>query len=299
MINSDLIKTIIEELPNCVTSGMVEAITSGGQRFVDYIYDEIFDSNIDYLYKLTKEVEAVRSLSKEDMFKDALFFSSASELDTDMVIFYSREIRRLYCNDDLAMMFIESIEKNYKKSVFFAIHSIKLKTNSPVKRIDCETDFSENEVKNITDIARDRVGSSFVFGETEIPTGEKYGKKGCVYIVKNNQSGKVKIGKSIDPELRIKNIKNISGSSTDILFVSKPMYGYSELETELHKRYSDDRRIGEWFAIKDIDQLLGAVNELVDNTPQPKDIDVNNESLVRSYNLKLFTRQAFTHNSIV
>jgi hypothetical protein len=84
-------------------------------------------------------------------------------------------------------------------------------------------------------------------------------QKGCgiVYFVFNKKTGLVKIGKSTNVRKRIKQLENCATQlgmpkqvlSCPILIYAPYEKRYSELEKELHQRYADCRRIGEWFKI--------------------------------------------------
>ena len=80
-----------------------------------------------------------------------------------------------------------------------------------------------------------------------------------VYVLENRISGLYKIGFSKDYKKRIKAIRSIlynNGveSDLDIVFL---LDGNCRLESELHKRFRDVRRRGEWFAlaVSDIESI--------------------------------------------
>jgi hypothetical protein len=62
------------------------------------------------------------------------------------------------------------------------------------------------------------------------------------YIIHDEEGGLIKIGKSIRPEERIRNISTISGRSVRVLAIIN-----GNFEGELHKMFSDIRVFGEWF----------------------------------------------------
>lgn len=69
------------------------------------------------------------------------------------------------------------------------------------------------------------------------------------YFIKSKTSGLIKIGKSINPELRVKTIANTSGMVLELLHVIN-----RNIENDLHKRFKKYRIQGEWF--HDIDGLI-------------------------------------------
>ena len=71
---------------------------------------------------------------------------------------------------------------------------------------------------------------------------------GYVYMIEN-ENGKVKIGKSTNPQRRVMNIRSQSGYNIVNSHFSPPLYQYSELESYLHDIFKESRGIGEWFDI--------------------------------------------------
>ena len=71
---------------------------------------------------------------------------------------------------------------------------------------------------------------------------------GYVYIIEN-ENGRVKIGKSTNPKVRVMSIKSQSGYNIISSHFSPPLYQYSELESYLHGIFKESRVIGEWFDI--------------------------------------------------
>ncbi len=62
------------------------------------------------------------------------------------------------------------------------------------------------------------------------------------YFIKNKDTGLLKIGRSCNPEDRVKALQCGSGTELDILLVID-----EDVERELHLRFSDDRVFNEWF----------------------------------------------------
>lgn len=65
-----------------------------------------------------------------------------------------------------------------------------------------------------------------------------------LYFIEAVDSGFIKIGRSLNPELRLKQLE--AGSPNQLVILGK-VSGGSELEAELHKRFSAHRERGEWF----------------------------------------------------
>lgn len=72
-------------------------------------------------------------------------------------------------------------------------------------------------------------------------------KAGFVYFVRNKQLGLIKIGMTINPNKRIKDIRNMSGCDVETLLLI-PCVDYKDLEIDLHRAFASDRHeFGEWF----------------------------------------------------
>jgi hypothetical protein len=71
---------------------------------------------------------------------------------------------------------------------------------------------------------------------------------GYVYLIER-EDGMVKIGVSVSPERRIKEISLLGGFEPKRQFVYGPLYGFQEIEGMLHKEFADSRVIGEWFSV--------------------------------------------------
>jgi hypothetical protein len=71
-------------------------------------------------------------------------------------------------------------------------------------------------------------------------------KKCYTYLMKNKRNGLYKIGKSVNPRVRERTLQS---EDPDIILVKKWDY---EIESYLHKEYSDYRVRGEWFNLTPI-----------------------------------------------
>ena len=92
-------------------------------------------------------------------------------------------------------------------------------------------------------------------------------KKASVYIIKNHEVPRIKIGFAYNPDKRFSNIMNQSGCIMSLRYKTKPIINFAELESIMHIMYQDYRGIGEWFNIS---------SEIVVN--RLKDICINNEN---------------------
>lgn len=71
---------------------------------------------------------------------------------------------------------------------------------------------------------------------------------GYVYLI-DNGTGKVKIGRTTNPMIRIKTIESQSGMTTIQTYVSPQCSNYKDLELITHKKFDEFRVKGEWFKI--------------------------------------------------
>ena len=87
-----------------------------------------------------------------------------------------------------------------------------------------------------------------LYGIDEIYNSElKSNKIGYVYIIKNKTLHTIKIGKSVNPRKRIRDIQNAAGCEMETIALI-PCKLYSELEKDLHSEFGQDRLdYGEWF----------------------------------------------------
>jgi len=77
---------------------------------------------------------------------------------------------------------------------------------------------------------------------------QKRDNSGHVYLIKNSR-GQVKIGRSIDPDHRIKCIETQNGEMAEEIFISEVVLDYYTMEKYLHRIFSKFDRTGEWFNI--------------------------------------------------
>lgn len=85
--------------------------------------------------------------------------------------------------------------------------------------------------------------------------------KGYLYIIRNTNSGRCKIGFSNNPEKRLKSLQTGSDALLEIAYKSPEICAPQEIEGVLHKEFADKRVIGEWFdlTVEDILPKLKAV----------------------------------------
>ena len=84
-------------------------------------------------------------------------------------------------------------------------------------------------------------------------------QRGYVYIIRNENSKIVKIGKSLNLTSRLNNFKTSFGSGL-ILVGFFYCENYNDLENQLHKKFFDKKVSGEWFDLSE-QQILDCIDE--------------------------------------
>ncbi len=83
---------------------------------------------------------------------------------------------------------------------------------------------------------------------------------GYVYIIENEHL-RVKIGKTISLDKRIRTIETQSGNKINRVYTSPKCSNYSNIEASMHKIFSSKRLIGEWFDIT-FDEAVSELKKL-------------------------------------
>lgn len=80
---------------------------------------------------------------------------------------------------------------------------------------------------------------------------------GVVYVMYNSDLNIIKIGKSRFIENRVLSLSNSSGCEIILIYTSKPINNYSQVERLAHERFKDKRRAyGEWFNMNGPDAYI-------------------------------------------
>lgn len=82
-----------------------------------------------------------------------------------------------------------------------------------------------------------------------------------VYVIKSSNSKLVKIGYAVKPEQRARELQT---GSPGKLTVAWSLPGRERLERELHRRFADYRKNGEWFDLTQLGDAVTVVREEVD-----------------------------------
>ena len=249
---------------------------------------EIFLDDTDlygYLYEFSDIVEQIRQYDAKTMINDLKYFIAHEE--PDMVAFYFNEIKSKFANDEMVIMFLESIKKDYISSIISEL------VRGQIKNIQYRHDtgkyfekFSDDEKSIILGLLCSQKCKS-EFGKDFVDTTNmEYFPTSCfgfVYAIFDKDKGCVKIGKSKQPETRIKNIINISGIKNFDVFVSDFTYDYGNVELSLHRYFSESLQKSEWFSINFEDARL-AINSMASKSNSSIKGDVRLSDLIESYN---------------
>ena len=74
---------------------------------------------------------------------------------------------------------------------------------------------------------------------------------GYVYVIQDTEFSRFyKIGMTIEPKRRIPEIRNILPGKSDIVAIIDTLDAPA-LESQLHRRYTENRKRGEWFELSD------------------------------------------------
>ena len=90
---------------------------------------------------------------------------------------------------------------------------------------------------------------------------------GHIYVIERSDGAMVKIGRSISPDDRVRNIHTISGGSARH-YISNAVFDYKSTENTLHRVLASRRRTGEWFAIP-FDLAVRIVGRVAAAIPAP------------------------------
>lgn len=99
------------------------------------------------------------------------------------------------------------------------------------------------------------------------------GKQGYVYLIQAGDSFRFKIGRSVDPERRIKEIQ--IGSSVKLkLLCQKNCRDMCVQENRWHELFGASRRHGEWFDLdeKQLPKIVSALKDSKNNARATKDV---------------------------
>lgn len=107
----------------------------------------------------------------------------------------------------------------------------------------------------IENIANNMLSSNDFMGcIANLPIKPRLSKQIQTYIIRNKQTGQIKIGKSTNPQKRIQALQSLVGSELEILCIFN-----RDIELKLHHYFDDFRAIGEWFNDRN-----GEIQKLVD-----------------------------------
>ena len=253
------------------------------------IYNEIFaaDTSIFEDYDYEADYETATPL---EMLNDILFFFGQG--DYDIVTVVHNEYLRKFKNENGAIVVLnavvvrilaEAVEKYNKGS------ENKETQESKVQVIfnEARAKFTEEEIELLQPyFTSNNIGDdNFCLQQINVKNINGFispSDKGYVYIIEDSMSGLIKIGKSMDPNSRVSNIKNASGREGRH-FISNEVFCYGNLEKLANKNLEKYRHKGEWF-VANFDEAVEFIKSEEKNTPQPSSHALNIFTLIQKYN---------------
>ena len=112
----------------------------------------------------------------------------------------------------------------------------------------------------------------------------------CCFYVVERLGGDVKIGRSINPNKRVRDIQTQGGFEATRKFISQPMLCCGMVENFMHRFFSGNKIIGEWFNAS-FDVVCKAFDDEVWNTDEYK--KAVGSLLITASNRKEDTKQFF------
>ena len=200
----------------------------------EFFFDKIHISTRESSYKYKnerislqfykEEMNYLGGFYKETMFQSRFSFDVDCKYDFDELFeFLNKKIDEKYYFINLDRLFVRILEKRDTLNV--------LKNKRKEKK--------HNEVKERLDRWLDLYNNGQIkLQNKKQPTEYKETK---TYILKDNNTGYYKIGKSIDPLNREKTLQSEKPTYQMIKIFNK------DVEYELHKKYNNQRQRGEWF----------------------------------------------------
>lgn len=99
------LKLDLSFLSDCIPQELINKSFGSIRTLVGLLGTELQTINIDHLYEEYDLVNEIRKYPLDVLFNDMIVFSA--KMDTELVVFYGREIRRKAHNNKIAMMFVD------------------------------------------------------------------------------------------------------------------------------------------------------------------------------------------------
>lgn len=252
------LKLDLSFLSDCIPQELINKSFGSIRTLVGLLGTELQTINIDHLYEEYDLVNEIRKYPLDVLFNDMIVFSA--KMDTELVVFYGREIRRKAHNNKIAMMFVSQLERAYHLALADFIDNkirdqkIKAFERKPVSELtQRETDFISRCLKLNPD-SDQKLGENLISFAGD---NFKYDRDqhGYVYILQDVSGGEVKIGQTKDVNKRLNTLTNTSGRNLKLIFKSESIVGYKQVEASLMAHFSDFRRRGEWFSAPPLDVI--------------------------------------------
>lgn len=95
-------------------------------------------------------------------------------------------------------------------------------------------------------------------------------KNGYLYLVKDNASERIKIGITTNHKERLRSLNTMVPYGITVIEIF-PSNRYVELEKEVHERYKDKRKNGEWFEFNEdeLEECMYYIKEMTYDDVRP------------------------------
>lgn len=147
----------------------------------------------------------------------------------------------------------EIIQAQVKRGISLGVANAISESTTNLQRIQDERKRIEGQIKTLErESARLEALEEKARAKAEAQANQVYDPSGYVYVLKEVNGTHYKIGRTVNPNNRVKtfNVKLPFKVEYEVLIKSDDMY---KLERELHNCYASKRVSGEWFALDEAD----------------------------------------------
>lgn len=101
-------------------------------------------------------------------------------------------------------------------------------------------------------------------------------KKGFLYLIRDEFTGYIKIGISLNPTKRIKELQTGNSNTLTLIYTIQTEY-YISLESTLHRHYKHLNIINEWFdlTITELNEIESIIQKYIISLKSLSEFDIN------------------------